>query len=792
MNLAEYHFKMSTNDSGSLVSDFTITYEAPTHIPFRGSGTGSYWFCAQLSGVDFPSEQALLCRVILDSFEDGVGSWEVKVLSPTDMKNRFNSYIRTGPLSTVMSIDEGYEDLMTSISFSDNLTVFEGSLFADKTNYSLKHITFPNTLKKIGVPFFRGLRGLSDDLIIPHNIEEYNSQLSDCQNLSSVIFTSATPPSFYRNRILSNCPNAIVRVPYEWRGFYRNLLNDPVASDSIIHLKSNDADFPNIEVTFLKYNQINQPQTQCINIPDGKLIYSDRKCDAVSFVNKSTRYRYNQHSVIIPDNINRINFYPHNKTDFSFIRDIYVTANEVNPVSEEFQDPSQITQALHFTDTVKIIHDTIKINSNVVQDHEHLSQCFIYLNKGLTESYLNLNYNDEPTDADNIIQVLYNGQLSDWMKVRCHTPLSTTRSNIDLLVKNAQDQWVYLRNRIDLRDVTQYQNANNLNKLYTSNCSLYITPHQITTMLNTPEFLQDTIISAIKCDNISISDFLYNFSQNTRQFFKENNGVDIYLNGSILDYSQETVIATNEYESDVLYGGLNGIKLENLFIATNKITENALVDCKNLKQVTIDVQNCSPTTTQFMPAFSAVADPIKCIVFGRKFNDGSYYYKLNILDYHFGSNLYNLPNTGNPDIDVETQIRFLNFNNNTDITYIDDRLKLNPHLNGCLEISNNIMNIHKDAFNSAAFTSIVIGADILDQCSDTTFGSYGNLRSLRLENNITNITNVFKTATVLDKIYYGGTVEQWNLITKATDWKLNIPSTCVVRCTDGDIPIANA
>ena len=38
----------------------------------------------------------------------------------------------------------------------------------------------------------------------------------------------------------------------------------------------------------------------------------------------------------------------------------------------------------------------------------------------------------------------------------------------------------------------------------------------------------------------------------------------------------------------------------------------------------------------------------------------------------------------------------------------------------------------------------------------------------------------------LKNIIYTGTMEQWNAISKGTDWNYNTGS-CVIYCTDGDI-----
>lgn len=47
----------------------------------------------------------------------------------------------------------------------------------------------------------------------------------------------------------------------------------------------------------------------------------------------------------------------------------------------------------------------------------------------------------------------------------------------------------------------------------------------------------------------------------------------------------------------------------------------------------------------------------------------------------------------------------------------------------------------------------------------------------------------FSNCTQLTKIVFKGTMLQWNAISKGEDWASDVPSTCVVQCTDGSLKV---
>lgn len=70
------------------------------------------------------------------------------------------------------------------------------------------------------------------------------------------------------------------------------------------------------------------------------------------------------------------------------------------------------------------------------------------------------------------------------------------------------------------------------------------------------------------------------------------------------------------------------------------------------------------------------------------------------------------------------------------------------------------------------------------------FYSCTRLESLTIPNSIKSIDNyAFKYCNSLTDITFGGTVSQWEAISKAINWKGHYTLNCIVHCSDGDINI---
>ena len=71
---------------------------------------------------------------------------------------------------------------------------------------------------------------------------------------------------------------------------------------------------------------------------------------------------------------------------------------------------------------------------------------------------------------------------------------------------------------------------------------------------------------------------------------------------------------------------------------------------------------------------------------------------------------------------------------------------------------------------------------------DFAFNSCDNLNKVELPATLTNIANhVFQDCTSLQTINFGGTMTEWNAIIKGNLWNTNVPNTCIIYCSDGNL-----
>ena len=89
-------------------------------------------------------------------------------------------------------------------------------------------------------------------------------------------------------------------------------------------------------------------------------------------------------------------------------------------------------------------------------------------------------------------------------------------------------------------------------------------------------------------------------------------------------------------------------------------------------------------------------------------------------------------------------------------------------------------------------TSVTI-PDGVTRIGNYAFAGCIELTSVTIPNNVTSIDNdAFFGCSRLKSIIFNGTIAQWNAVSKGNYWKLDVPRTCKVVCTDGEIPISEA
>ena len=97
------------------------------------------------------------------------------------------------------------------------------------------------------------------------------------------------------------------------------------------------------------------------------------------------------------------------------------------------------------------------------------------------------------------------------------------------------------------------------------------------------------------------------------------------------------------------------------------------------------------------------------------------------------------------------------------------------------------------AFRDCTSLTTVTIPDSVTSIDGSAFSGCTGLTSITIPNGVTSICNyAFFGCTGLTTINFNGTITQWKAISKGTDWKYKVPSTCKVVCTDGEIPISEA
>ena len=105
-------------------------------------------------------------------------------------------------------------------------------------------------------------------------------------------------------------------------------------------------------------------------------------------------------------------------------------------------------------------------------------------------------------------------------------------------------------------------------------------------------------------------------------------------------------------------------------------------------------------------------------------------------------------------------------------------------------IPDSVTDIGFEAFYGCTGLTSVVIPDSVTSIGVWAFDGCSSLTSIVIPDSVTSIGDrAFKNCERLINISFEGTMAQWDLITKGSDWKYNVPSACIVQCSDGQVSI---
>jgi hypothetical protein len=124
-----------------------------------------------------------------------------------------------------------------------------------------------------------------------------------------------------------------------------------------------------------------------------------------------------------------------------------------------------------------------------------------------------------------------------------------------------------------------------------------------------------------------------------------------------------------------------------------------------------------------------------------------------------------------------------------DVTSIGDWVFNNCSSLTSVTIPNSVTSIGNAAFNDCSgLTSITIPNSVTSVGWEAFIGCSG-LTSVTIPNGVTSIgDDAFRGCSSLTSITYEGTQEQWNAVSKGSDWHNNVTATHV-QCSDGQVTL---
>ena len=307
-----------------------------------------------------------------------------------------------------------------------------------------------------------------------------------------------------------------------------------------------------------------------------------------------------------------------------------------------------------------------------------------------------------------------------------------------------------------LKEITFPNSLKSIGRLAFSYCgleNLYI-PASVTS-IDSEAFISNKNLTNIEVDTLnskykSIDGVVYT-----------KNGKRLLIYPSGKNENNGKLIIPETVEEIYFYSVAYNNNIKNVIIHDNvtNIYDSAFVGCKNLKNITIG----SGVTKISKGAF------YNCYYVDKIYYNGTVEQWLNVVIENYTS----LPQRNWQSTGYGGELNY----------YFNNELVEN------LIIPSSITKINDYQFMGALSIKSVEFPDSLTSIGTRAFCNCLNLKTISIGSGLKTINGyAFYNCTSITEIYYNGTIEMWNLITKGSGWILsNINYT--VHCTDGDITV---